>query len=196
MRIVYYGFYRLLRSLADTEIPADSGDFGLMDRKVVDAINGLPERNRFVRGLRAWVGYTQVPLFYERQPRAAGETKYSLGKLVRLAFDGIFDFSTKPLTAIFLLGLTSSFLSLAGFIFFLVHRILDFKIFGHSPADVPGMTSIVLAIFFLGGVQLLAIGVLGEYVGRVYAEVKRRPGFIVKSVTAGRERDDTDDSAR
>jgi len=189
MRMIYYGFYRLLRSLADIDIPADSGDFGLMDRKVVDAINALPEHNRFVRGLRAWVGYTQVPLVYERHARSAGEPKYSLRKLMRLAFDGIFDFSAKPLTAIFFLGLASSVLSLAGFVFFLVHRILDFKIFGHSPADVPGMASIVLAIFFLGGVQLLAIGVLGEYVGRIYGEVKRRPSFIVKSVTTGRGRE-------
>jgi glycosyltransferase involved in cell wall biosynthesis len=195
MRAVYYGFYRLLRSLADTEIPADSGDFGLMDRKVVDAINALPERNRFLRGLRAWVGYTQVPLVYERDARVAGKPKYSLRKLTRLAFDGIFDFSTKPLTAIFFLGLISSALSLAGFVFFLLHRILEFKIFGHSPADVPGMTSIVLAIFFIGGVQLLAIGVLGEYVGRVYAEVKRRPGFVVKSVTTGGAHEGTDDGA-
>jgi polyisoprenyl-phosphate glycosyltransferase len=187
MRAAYFGFYRLLRLLSDTEIPVDSGDFGLMDRKVVDAINALPESNRFLRGLRAWVGYVQVPVVYERHERIAGESSYSLGKMIRLAFDGIFDFSTKPLTAIFVLGLTSSVLSLAGFIFFLLHRSIGFKIFGHSPADVPGMASIVLAIFFIGGVQLLATGVLGEYLGRVYSEVKRRPGFIVKSVTTGGE---------
>jgi dolichol-phosphate mannosyltransferase len=182
MRAAYYGFYRLLRSLSDIEIPADSGDFGLMDRKVVDAINGLPESNRFLRGLRAWVGYTQVPVVYERGKRIIGAPRYSIGKLVRLGFDGLFDFSTKPLTAIFVLGLMSSLLSLAGFVFFLLHRIIGFKVFGHSPADVPGMASIVLAVFFIGGVQLLATGVLGEYLGRIYSEVKHRPGFIVKSV--------------
>lgn len=187
MRAAYHGFYRLLRSLSDIDIPADSGDFGLMDRKVVDAINALPESNRFLRGLRAWVGYVQVPLIYERGERIAGAPSYSIRKLIRLGFDGIFDFSTKPLTAIFVLGLASSALSLAGFIFFLLHRIIGFKIFGHSPADVPGMASIVLAIFFIGGVQLLATGVLGEYLGRVYSEVKRRPGFIVKSVSEGAE---------
>jgi dolichol-phosphate mannosyltransferase len=192
MRAIYFGFYRLLRALSDVEIPADSGDFGLMDRKVVDAVNALPERNRFLRGLRAWVGFVQVPLAYARSARHAGAPRYSLGKLIRLGFDGIFDFSTKPLTAIFILGLTASVLSLAGFVFFLLHRILAFKVFGHSPADVPGMTSIVLAIFFLGGVQLLAIGVLGEYIGRVYAEVKRRPGFIVKSVRMGRGGEEPD----
>ena len=187
MRAAYYGFYRLLRSLSDIEIPADSGDFGLMDRKVVDAINALPESNRFLRGLRAWVGYAQVPLVYERGPRIAGAPRYSIGQLIRLGFDGIFDFSTKPLTAIFVLGLLSSLLSLAGFIFFLLHRIIGFKLFGHSPADVPGMASIVLAVFFIGGVQLLATGVLGKYLGRIYSEVKHRPGFIVKSVTMGSE---------
>jgi dolichol-phosphate mannosyltransferase len=185
MRTAYYGFYRLMRSLSDIEIPTDSGDFGLMDRKVVDAINALPESNRFLRGLRAWVGYAQVPLVYERGKRIAGAPHYSIGQLIRLGFDGIFDFSTKPLTAIFVLGLASSLLSLAGFIFFLLHRIIGFKIFGHSPADVPGMASIVLAVFFIGGVQLLATGVLGEYLGRLYSEVKHRPGFIVKSVTMG-----------
>jgi glycosyltransferase involved in cell wall biosynthesis len=187
MRAAYYGFYRLLRSLSDIEIPVDSGDFGLMDRKVVDAINALPESNRFLRGLRAWVGYVQVPLVYERAERIAGAPTNSPRKLIRLAFDGIFDFSTKPLTAIFVLGLTSSVLSLAGFIFFVLHRIIGFKIFGHSPADVPGVASIVLAIFFIGGVQLLATGIIGEYLGRVYSEVKRRPSFIVKSVTMSGE---------
>jgi len=185
MRAAYHGFYRLLRSLSDIEIPADSGDFGLMDRKVIDAINALPEHNRFLRGLRAWVGYAQVPLVYKRGKRIAGAPRYSIGQLIRLGFDGIFDFSTKPLTAIFVLGLMSSFLSLAGFIFFLLHRVIGFRIFGHSPADVPGMASIVLAVFFIGGVQLLATGVLGEYLGRIYSEVKHRPGFIVKSVTRG-----------
>jgi polyisoprenyl-phosphate glycosyltransferase len=187
LRAAYHGFYRLLRSLSDIEIPADSGDFGLMDRKVVDAINALPESNRFLRGLRAWVGYAQVPLVYERGQRIAGAPRYSIGQLIRLGFDGIFDFSTKPLTAIFVLGLASSVLSLAGFIFFLLHRIIGFKVFGHSPADVPGMASIVLAVFFIGGVQLLATGVLGEYLGRIYSEVKHRPGFIVKSVTMSSE---------
>jgi polyisoprenyl-phosphate glycosyltransferase len=159
----------------------DSIDY--CDRFPISKFNALPEHNRFLRGLRAWVGYTQVPLVYERGKRIAGAPRYSIGQLIRLGFDGIFDFSTKPLTAIFVLGLVSSLLSLAGFIFFLLHRIIGFKVFGHSPADVPGMASIVLAVFFIGGVQLLATGVLGEYLGRIYSEVKHRPGFIVKSVT-------------
>ena len=148
-----------------------------MDRKVVDAINALPESNRFLRGLRAWVGYAQVPLVYERGQRIAGVPRYSIGQLIRLGFDGIFDFSTKPLTAIFVLGLVSSLLSLAGFIFFLLHRIIGFKVFGHSPADVPGMASIVLAVFFIGEVQLLATGVLGEYLGRIRIKYNGYRGF-------------------
>jgi len=181
-RATYFAFYRLLRLLAEIEIPLDSGDFGLMDRKVVDAINALPERNRFVRGLRAWVGYEQAPLSYDRPARQFGESKYSFTRLLHLALDGIFDFSTKPLSLVFYLGVVSSLLSFAGFIFYLIYRLAGFTILGRAPSDVPGFTSLVLAIFFLGGVQLLAIGVLGEYVGRIYKEVKRRPSYIIKSV--------------
>jgi dolichol-phosphate mannosyltransferase len=187
-RVMYFVFYRLLRMLAEFEIPLDSGDFGLMDRKLVDIINAFPERNRFVRGLRAWVGYAQAPLVYDRPPRQLGDSKYSFTRLLHLALDGIFDFSTKPLSLIFYLGMASSLLSFGGFIFYLIYRLAGFTIFGRSPADVPGFTSLILAIFFLGGVQLLAIGVLGEYVGRIYREVKRRPNFIVKSAR-GAEKD-------
>ncbi len=182
MRGAYFAFYRMLQALADVKIPVDSGDFGLMDREVVDAINALPERNRFVRGLRAWVGYEQVALPYDRGARVAGNSKYSLLKLLRLALHGFFDFSARPLTAVFYMGLIVSFLSLLGLIFFLLHRLLDFKLFGFSPVDVPGFASLVLAILFLGGVQLLSIGIVGEYVGRIYDEVKGRPSFIVKDV--------------
>jgi polyisoprenyl-phosphate glycosyltransferase len=186
-RWTYWAFYRLLRLLAETDIPLDSGDFGLMDRKVVDAINALPERNRFVRGLRAWVGYEQAPLAYDRPARQFGETKYSITRLLHLALDGIFDFSTKPLSLIFCLGVVSSLLSFTAFVFYVIYRLAGFTIFGRSPADVPGFTSLILAIFFLGGVQLLAIGVLGEYVGRIYKEVKRRPSFIVKDMKGVKE---------
>jgi polyisoprenyl-phosphate glycosyltransferase len=185
--LAYWVFYRLLKLLAETEIPLDSGDFGLMDRKVVDAINALPERNRFVRGLRAWVGYEQTPLAYDRPARQFGESKYSLARMLHLALDGIFDFSTKPLSLIFFLGVVSSLLSFTAFIFYVIYRLVGFTIFGRSPADVPGFSTLILAIFFLGGVQLLAIGVLGEYVGRIYREVKRRPSFIVKDVNGAQK---------
>jgi dolichol-phosphate mannosyltransferase len=185
MRFAYHAFYRVLNVASEIGIPTDSGDFGLMDRKVVDAINALPERNRFVRGLRAWVGYRQEALAYDRPARRLGKTKYSFARLTRLAVDGIFDFSTKPLTIIFVFGLVVSAASLAGFLFFLAHRIIGFKVFGHSPEEVPGITSVVLALFFFGGVQLLAIGVLGEYIGRIYREVKRRPIAVVKEANVG-----------
>ncbi len=183
-RVAYHLFYRVLNAVSEIDIPVDSGDFSLMDREVVDAINALPERNRFVRGLRAWVGYRQSPLRYDRPARRLGRTTYSFGRLLRLAVDGIFDFSTKPLTIIYLVGLVSSVVSLSGFLFFLAHRVIGFKIFGHTPEEVPGITSVILAVFFFGGVQLLAMGVLGEYIGRIYREVKRRPPFMVKSITS------------
>ena len=183
-RMAYNAFYRILSAASEIDIPIDSGDFSLMDRQVVDAINALPERNRFVRGLRAWVGYRQQALPYDRPARTLGRTKYSLARLTRLAFDGIFDFSTKPLTMIFVFGLVVSVASLTGFLFFLAHRIIGFKIYGHSPEEVPGITSVVLALFFFGGVQLLAIGVLGEYIGRIYREVKQRPVAVVKEASA------------
>lgn len=191
-RAAYHAFYRILNAVSELDIPADCGDFGLMDRRVVDTINDLPERNRFVRGLRAWVGFEQTALAYHRPERLLGKSKYSFGRLLRLALDGIFDFSTKPLTLIFMLGLVSSVLSLAGFGFFLAHRVIGFKVLGHTPEEVPGITSVVLAVFFFGGVQLLATGVLGEYVGRIYREVKRRPSFVVKAVNGrqvGRDAD-------
>jgi len=183
-RVAYHTFYRVLNVVSEIEIPVDSGDFSLMDRKVVDAINALPERNRFVRGLRAWVGYRQSPLPYNRPARRLGRTHYSFARLLRLAVDGIFDFSTKPLTIIYLVGLVASVASLSGFLFFLAHRVIGFKVFGHTPEEVPGITSVILAVFFFGGLQLLAMGILGEYIGRIYREVKRRPPFIVKSITS------------
>ena len=183
-RVAYHAFYRVLNAVSEIDIPIDSGDFSLMDRTVVDAINALPEGNRFVRGLRAWVGYRQLPLPYDRPARRLGRTNYSFAKLLRLAVDGIFDFSTKPLTIIYLVGLVASVASLSGFLFFLAHRVIGFKVFGHTPEEVPGITSVILAVFFFGGVQLLAMGVLGEYIGRIYREVKRRPPFIIKSMNS------------
>jgi len=183
-RVAYHLFYRVLNAVSEIGIPVDSGDFSLMDRKVVDAINALPERNRFVRGLRAWVGYRQSPLRYDRPARRLGRTSYSFARLLRLAVDGIFDFSTKPLTIIYLVGLVASVVSLGGFLFFLAHRLIGFKVFGHTPEEVPGITSVILAVFFFGGVQLLAMGVLGEYIGRIYREVKRRPPFMIKSINS------------
>ena len=175
----YRLFYRLLGLMSDIDFPKDSGDFCLLDRSAVDAINRLPEKNRFVRGLRAWCGGRQIGIPYDRPPRAAGAPSYSFLKLLNLAFDGIVSFSLLPLRFIFWLGLGSFLLAMLGLLFVLVHRIFAFEIFGHSPADVPGLTSLMLAILLMGGVQLLSIGVLGEYLGRIYLEVKNRPEYLV-----------------
>jgi dolichol-phosphate mannosyltransferase len=179
-RSAYHIFYRILAWCSSIDIPLDSGDFCVMDRAVVDWLNSMPERNRFVRGLRSWIGYRQIGIPYERHMRLAGEVKYTFQKLLRLAFDGIINFSYRPLQISGTFGLLVCFLSFIGIIFVVVHRILGFKIFGYSPQDVPGFTSLVLAVLFIGGVQLLTMGLFGEYLGRIFDEVKQRPLYIVK----------------
>jgi dolichol-phosphate mannosyltransferase len=177
--LAYRIFYRLLSWLSDIDIPRDSGDFCLLDRRVVDAINRLPEKNRFVRGLRAWWGGRQIGVPYDRPARAAGQSGYSIAKMLNLAFDGIVSFSLLPLRLIFYLGLGSFIFAMLSLLFFLAHRIFAFEIFGSTPADVPGFTSLILVGLLLGGVQLLSIGVLGEYLGRIYLEVKDRPEYVL-----------------
>ncbi len=186
----YSLFYRILARLSDIDLPRDSGDFCLIDRRVIDAVNELPEKNRFVRGLRAWYGGRQYGIPYDRPERGAGKPGYSFRKLVNLAFDGIFNFSTVPLRMIFWMGLAISILSALGLLFFLALRIFKFEIFGHSSADVPGFTSIILAVLFLSGVQMLSLGVVGEYLGRVYLEVKNRPSYVVSQLRPSRYRDE------
>ncbi len=186
--LAYRLFYRIMARLADIDLPKDSGDFCLIDRSVIDAINRLPEKNRFVRGLRAWYGGRQCGIPYDRPARSAGRSNYSLKKLLNLAFDGIFNFSVAPLRMIFWLGLTISILSTLGLVFFLAHRIFGFEIFGHTPADVPGFTSLILAVLLLSGVQMLSLGVVGEYLGRVYLEVKNRPAYVVSQLRPSRYR--------
>lgn len=179
-RACYSVFYRLLQRLADIEIPLDSGDFCLMDRRVVDALERLPERRRFVRGLRAWVGFRQVGVPYDRPDRAGGESKYTWRKLMRLAGDGVLSFSFKPLTLISLTGVATASLSFLGLLFFVVHRVVGFEVFGYTPADVPGFTSIIFSLLFFGGIQLLALGLIGKYIAHIAEEVKGRPLYIEK----------------
>jgi dolichol-phosphate mannosyltransferase len=184
-RLGYSGFYRIFRLLADIDVHLDSGDFAVMDRRVVDVMNSLPEKNRFVRGLRAWAGFRQTGFEYERAARAAGRTKYPFRKLLRLAFDGIFNFTTAPLSLIFLLGLCTAIVSmLAGLVYFSAH-VFGFTLFGHRPGDVPGFTTLILTLLFFSGVQLISIGILGEYLGRIYQEAKMRPIYVVRSVRGG-----------
>jgi dolichol-phosphate mannosyltransferase len=185
-RAAYAMFYRFLRLVSQIDIPLDSGDFALLDRKTVDALNALPERTRYVRGLRAWTGHRQIGIPYERPARAAGQSSYTTLKMVRLAIDGITSFTSRPLTMIFYLGLLSSFGSVLGFLVYLVWNMTGVEILGHTPQDMPGFTSIVLLLFLLSGIQLVSIGVIGEYVGRIYDETKGRPLFLSRNVKSAR----------
>jgi len=177
----YWLFYRLLSRIVSFPVPQDSGDFCLMDRKVVQVLRAMPERNRFVRGLRAWAGFRQTGLRYERQARSAGAPKYSWSKLLRLAFDGICSFSTAPLRIVFHVGLWVSLLSLAGIIFTLLQKIFPAFYARHGFPAVQGFTTIVISVLFLGGIQLISLGIIGEYIGRIYDEVKQRPPWVIQA---------------
>lgn len=171
----YYLFYRLLKFMADTDIPLDSGDFCLMDRAVVEQLRGLKEYRRFVRGLRAWVGFKQEPLEYERDARFAGIEKYSLTKLMRLAFDGLLSFSYLPLRLAISIGAVIMTAGFADAVYIIYRRIFE----GHP---VTGIGALSVIILFLGGLILLFLGIIGEYTGRLYDEVKGRPAYIVRQV--------------
>lgn len=171
-RLAYWLFYRVLGRLSDVEIPADSGDFGLMDRGVAQTVRQMPERNRFLRGLRSWVGLRQTAVAVERRTRAAGESKYTFAKLKGLAMDGLISFSYAPLK----LATRTGFVVSAGSFLFAAWVIVLRLGWG---IDIPGWASLVVVILFLGGIQLITIGILGEYVGRIYDEVKRRPLYVV-----------------
>lgn len=177
-RAAYALFYRLLRQVANIEIPLDAGDFCIMDRKVVDLLNGMPERNRFVRGIRSWVGLDQVGLAYERQARYAGKAKYTFRRLLYLALDGLVSFSYLPLRVITLMGFVVSFASFFLAVVYLIQKLT----IGLNP---PGFATLIVTIFFLAGIQLITVGVIGEYVGRIFEEVKRRPLYIVRRVVGG-----------
>ena len=179
-RSAYSVFYWIFQRLANIAAPIDAGDFSLIDRKVLNIINGLPEKNRFFRGLRAWIGFRQAGIEYERDARAAGSSKYSLRKLIGLAKDGIFNFSTVPLSGVFYLGVLMSSLSFAALLFVLVLRISDVAIFGVRASDVQGFSSTILTILLIGGIQLVSTGVLGEYIGRIYNETKGRPSYVIR----------------
>lgn len=178
-RACYRLFYRIWKRMADIEVPADSGDFCVMDRQVADVLRELPENGRFLRGLRAWAGFRQHGFEYERAARHAGEPKYSFVRLVRLAASGIFNFSDVPLRFISLAGFVTSAGAIVGAVLLLLQRLFAIHIFGYAPQDMPGYTSLFLALQFFSGIQLLSLGVIGEYVARMYGEVKRRPVYIV-----------------
>lgn len=166
-------FYQTLNSLSDVDIPKDTGDFRLVDKKVVDVINSLPEHNKFLRGLFSWVGFKQTPFEYERKERFAGKTKYPLKKMLKLASDGIISFSTKPLKIVGGLGMASVMIS----ILILLYAILSF-IF-HWNNLTAGWTSLMVTMTFLCGIILISLWMIGEYIARIYDEVKGRPQYII-----------------
>jgi len=166
-------FYRVVNWFSDTTIPLDVGDFRLMDRRVVTALRAMPERARFVRGMVSWVGYRQAAVPYRRAARFAGETKYPLFKMVGLAVDGLTSFSLAPLRFATWVGFASSALAMVGILYALGVRLL-------TKEWVPGWATVFVGALFLGGIQLLALGIIGEYVGRAYVESKRRPLYFLE----------------
>ena len=181
-KVCYSAFYRLLKFISEVEIPLDSGDFCVMRQCVVEVMRQMPERNMFVRGLRAWSGFRQVGIEYNRDARAAGETKYPFYKLLKLATDGVFAFSPLPLRLAGYVGFGSLILSLAATFFLIVWKFSGFQLFGHYPSEVPGWTSLVCLVLFLNGMQFLILGVIGEYIGRIYNETKQRPRWVIREV--------------
>ena len=184
-RVLFDAFYKVLGLLSDYPIPMHTGVFGLMDRKVVAHLLEMTERNRFLPGMRSWLGFRQTVVSYDRSDRAAGQPKQSVARLFRYGFDAVFGFSYKPLRASWVFGLVVSVACFAYAFTLLVLRILGVNV-------VRGFTTPTVAILFIGGVQLVAIGILGEYLGRIYDEVKRRPLFVVReecrhASTAGQE---------
>jgi dolichol-phosphate mannosyltransferase len=174
LRVCYWLFYRLLATLSPVQLPLDAGDFGLMSRRVIDEIRKMPEHHRYLRGLRTWVGFRQIGIPIERSARQAGRTKYSAFKLLKLASDGIFAFSIVPLRAASLVGAIAILFSCLFSLYSLYA-----KFWLHSPQ---GFTALILAITFLSGINLFFLGIIGEYVGRVYEETKARPHYIVDRI--------------
>jgi dolichol-phosphate mannosyltransferase len=179
LRACYYLFYRVIAALSSIRLPLDSGDFGLMSSRVVEAIRRMPEHHRYIRGLRTWIGFRQIGIPIERDARRAGKTKYSPLRLLKLASDGIFAFSIVPLRAAALTGATASVLSVLYAIYSLY---VKFRF--HSPQ---GFTGLIVAITFLSGVNMFFLGIIGEYVGRVYEEAKGRPHYVVRKVTKAKQ---------
>lgn len=175
-RLTAAAFYRLFQRVANIKIPLDSGDFCLMDRRAVDMLIQMPERNRFIRGIRSWIGLRQVGVEYDRPARHAGQPKYTFSPMLFLALDGLFSFSYAPLRIASLSGLVISLLSILTAVFYAVMRLTT----GLNP---PGFATLIVAILFLAGIQLITIGVIGEYIGRIFDEVKQRPLYVVRRVS-------------
>lgn len=178
LRLCYFVFYRMMAKLSDIRLPLDSGDFGLMSRRVVERLRRMPEHHRYLRGMRTWIGFRQTGISVERDPRHSGKSKYSLIRLMKLASDGIFAFSIVPIRAAALMGLLAILFSILYLLYALYARL-----FLHS--SPVGFTALIMAVTFLSGVLLFFVGVIGEYVGRIYEETKARPLYIVDRVCGG-----------
>jgi len=166
-------FYRLISKISDTYIPADTGDYRLMDRKVIEALKQIPERNRFMKGLFSWVGYKQTAIYFHRLPRQKGKSSFNYWKLWNFAIDGITSFSSIPLKIWSYFGVFVSFLGIIYGSFLVIKTLID-------GVEVPGYASTIVTILFLGGIQLITLGVIGEYIARIYEEVKQRPLYLVQ----------------
>lgn len=169
-------YYRVLHSLADIDIPRNTGDFRLIDKKVAEQMRAMPEHNRFLRGMVSWIGFKQIAVQFDRDERHAGETGYPLKKMIKFAMDGIMSFSSAPLKLISRTGYTIAFLALIGIIYALIVKLW------FPSVTVEGWTFTVIAILFIGGIQLVMLGVLGGYIGRIYTESQKRPLYVVRSV--------------
>ncbi|NOY14933.1 MAG: glycosyltransferase family 2 protein [bacterium] len=174
-RLTAFLFYRFINLLSDVPIPTDVGDYRLLDRKVVDVLNRLPEHSRFLRGLTSWVGFKQAFVYFDRNKRQYGQTHYPLSKMISFAVEGLTSFSTKPLTYITYLGLLTSMIGFLGIIYALYRRL-----FLPPEYYITGWTAIFVAVLFIGGVQMIMLGIMGEYLGRIYREVQNRPHFVIK----------------
>jgi dolichol-phosphate mannosyltransferase len=189
LRLCYFLFYRFAARMSDTPLPVDAGDYGLLSRRVVDELRRAPERHRYLRGLRSWVGFRQLGIDVERSERFAGRSKYGARKLLALAFDGVLAFSILPLRMAAALGALTIALSAL----FTLYALYAKFFLDRSPA---GFTALLIVISFLAGVQMLFLGVIGEYVGRVYEEVKRRPPYVLGKVVRGAEEAVSEGGAR
>jgi dolichol-phosphate mannosyltransferase len=173
-RFAYFVFYRILKKIANIEIPLDSGDFSFISRRVVDVLNKMPEESRFIRGMRTWIGFKQIGIAYDRQERASGDSKYSFGKLVQLALNGIYNFSEFPVKFVMILG----GLTISSSVLYLISVIIKKMFFDQV---IEGFTALLFVVILFGGIQLLAIGILGEYILRIFFQSKSRPNFIIEA---------------
>jgi dolichol-phosphate mannosyltransferase len=173
-RFAYFIFYRILKKIANIEIPLDSGDFSFISRRVVDVLNKMPEESRFIRGMRTWIGFKQIGIPYDRQERASGDSKYSFGKLVQLALNGIYNFSEFPVKFVMILGS----LAIGSSVLYLISVIIKKMFFDQV---IEGFTALLFIVILFGGIQLIAIGILGEYILRIFFQSKSRPNFIIET---------------